>query len=413
MTPSDFYDQRETRSRDERLAAQLTALKALIAKAQSNPIYAKRLGDTGDGADIASLDDLAKLPILRKSDLSGMQAESPPFGGLNIIPIGQMRHLYQSPGPINDYDGAGSDWWRAGRALYAAGFRAGDIVHNSFSYHFTPAGSLFDQGATHIGCAVFPAGTENTEAQARALATFGATAYMGFPDFLPRLLEKADELGLDTGPLTKASVSAGPLFPSVRQGLNDRGVAVYQCYVIADLGLISYETPALESMVVDEDVIVEIVRPGSGDPLPEGEVGEVVVTALAHHELPLIRFAIGDLSALTPGQSPCGRTNMRLAGWLGRADQTAKVRGMFVHPEQVAKVLKQCGLEGRARLVIGRESERDTMTLHVEYRGDATGLAERIESVMKTTFNLRGETRFEPPGALPNDGKLIDDTRDF
>lgn len=412
MNPPEFYDRRETRTTDERHAAQLAALKTLVAKAQSNPVYAKRFHDL-DAEDIASLDDLARLPLLRKSDLIGMQAETPPFGGLNIIGTGQMRHVYQSPGPINDYDGKGPDWWRAGRALYAAGFRAGDIVHNSFSYHFTPAGSLFDQGAASIGCAVFPAGTENTEAQARALAAFGTVAYMGIPDFLPRLLERADELGLDTSPLVKASVSAGPLFPSVREGLNDRGIDVHQCYVIADLGLISYETPALSAMVVDEDVIVEIVRPGTGDPLPDGEVGEVVVTALAHHELPLIRLAIGDLSAVTPGQSPCGRTNMRLAGWLGRADQTAKVRGMFVHPEQVARALEQCGIKGRARLVIGREDERDTMTLHVEHEGDAAGLAERIESAIKTTFNLRGAARVEAPGALPNDGKVIDDTRDF
>jgi len=414
MNAADFYDKREIRGADERQADQLAALKTLIAQAESNPIHAKRFRDAGLGdTEISNLGDLARLPVLRKSDLIGMQAETPPFGGLNTTRIDYLCHLYQSPGPINDYDGEGSDWWRAGRALYAAGFRPGDIVHNSFSYHFTPAGSLFDQAATSIGCAVFPAGTENTEAQAKALATFGTTAYMGVPDFLPRLLEKADTLGIDSSALTKASVSAGPLFPAVRQGLNDRGVRVFQCYVIADLGLISYETPALEGMVVDEDVIVEIVRPGTGDPVPVGEVGEVVVTALAHDELPLIRFAIGDLSAVMPGESPCGRTNMRLKGWLGRADQTAKVRGMFVHPEQVARVLKECGQDGRARLVIGREGDRDTMTLHVEQGGDSQGLAERLESAIKTTFNLRGQVCVEAPGALPNDGKLIDDTRDF
>nr|VFK43080.1 MAG: phenylacetate-CoA ligase [Candidatus Kentron sp. SD]VFK44395.1 MAG: phenylacetate-CoA ligase [Candidatus Kentron sp. SD]VFK79823.1 MAG: phenylacetate-CoA ligase [Candidatus Kentron sp. SD] len=414
MNASEFYDQRETRSPDERHAAQLAALKTLVARAQANPIHAKRFHDLGlEGVDIADLDDLAKLPILRKSDLIGMQAENAPFGGLNTIPTGQMRHLYQSPGPINDYDGEDPDWWRAGRALHAAGFRAGDIVHNSFSYHFTPAGSLFDQGATSIGCAVFPAGTENTEAQARALATFGATAYMGTPDFLPRLLEKADQLHLDAGRLARAAVSAGPLFPSVRKGLNARGVAVYQSYVIADLGLVSYESPALEAMIVDEDVIVEIVRPGSGNPVPEGEVGEMVVTALAHHELPLIRFAIGDLSAVVPGSSPCGRTNMRIAGWLGRADQTAKVRGMFVHPEQVARVLAQCGIDGRARLVIERNDDRDTMTLHVEHEGNPPGLVERLKLAIKGAFNLRGDARVVAPGALPNDGRLIDDMRDF
>nr|VFK33230.1 MAG: phenylacetate-CoA ligase [Candidatus Kentron sp. MB]VFK35797.1 MAG: phenylacetate-CoA ligase [Candidatus Kentron sp. MB]VFK76363.1 MAG: phenylacetate-CoA ligase [Candidatus Kentron sp. MB] len=414
MNTSDFYDQRETRSADERQASQLTALRALLAQAKSNPLHGKRLPDLGPGAqEITTLQDLAKLPILRKSHLIGMQAETPPFGGFDNPGTGHMRHIYQSPGPINDYDGDGPDWWRAGRALYAAGFRAGDIVHNSFSYHFTPAGSLFDQAATSLGCTVFPAGTENTEAQAKALAAFGTSAYTGIPDFLPRLLAKADELGLDATRLTKASVSAGPLFPSVRQGLNERGVQVYQCYVIADLGLISYETKALEAMVVDEDVIVEIVRPGTGDPLPAGEVGEVVVTALAHPELPLIRLAIGDLSAIMPGQSPCGRTNMRLKGWLGRADQTAKVRGLFVHPEQVAQVLAQCGLRGRARLVIGREGERDTMTLHLEHAGDPEGLDERLQAQLKTTFNLRGQVRLCPPDTLPNDGKVIDDTRDF
>nr|VFJ99820.1 MAG: phenylacetate-CoA ligase [Candidatus Kentron sp. LFY] len=417
MNTSDFYDGRETRSADERLAAQLTELKTLIAKATSNPVYAKRFHDGGldgiDASDISEPGFLAELPILRKSDLIGMQAESPPFGGLNLLETGRLRHVYQSPGPINDYDGEGRDWWRVGRALYAAGFRPGDIVHNSFSYHFTPAGSMFDQAATSIGCAVFPAGTENTEAQARALAGFGSNAYAGVPDFLPRLLEKADELDLDANALTKASVSAGPLFPSVRQGLNDRGVHVYQCYVIADLGLVSYETPALSAMVVDEDVVVEIVRPGTGNPVPDGEVGEVVVTALSHHELPLIRLALGDLSAVTPGQSPCGRTNMRLAGWLGRADQTTKVRGLFVHPEQVARVLEQCGIEGRARLVVEREGERDLMTLRVEHGGDAEGLVERMESAIKTIFNLRGHVRIDPPGTLPNDGRIIDDTRDF
>lgn len=404
-----FYDRRETRSADEREAAQLAQLQALIAHAKTTPRHAERIGDTG----IAGLADLARLPLLRKSDLIGMQAETAPFAGFNGIPPGHMRHLYRSPGPINDYDGDDPDWWRVGRALHAARFRPGDIVHNSFSYHFTPAGMLFDRGATHVGCAVFPAGTENTELQARAIGTFGATAYTGLPDFLPRLLEKADELGLDTRTLAKACVSAGPLFPAVRQGLDDRGVAVYQCYVIADLGLIAYETPALEAMVIDEDVIVEIVRPGTGDPVPDGEVGEVVVTALAHHELPLIRLAIGDLSAVLPGPSPCGRTNKRLGGWLGRADQTVKIRGMFVHPEQVARVLGQCGIGGRARLVVDREGGRDTMTLRVEHGTAHEGLAEQLESAIKTVFNLRGQVRIEPPGTLANDGRVIEDRRDF
>nr|VFK04101.1 MAG: phenylacetate-CoA ligase [Candidatus Kentron sp. H]VFK04316.1 MAG: phenylacetate-CoA ligase [Candidatus Kentron sp. H]VFK07383.1 MAG: phenylacetate-CoA ligase [Candidatus Kentron sp. H] len=416
--PQPFYDWRETRGADEREAAQLIRLQTLIARAKTNPIHAERIGD----ADIASLADLAKLPLLRKSDLIGMQAQTPPFAELNLIEPGRMRHLYRSPGPINDYDGHddshdpggdGPDWWRVGRALYAAGFRPGDIVHNSFSYHFTPAGMMFDRGATHIGCAVFPAGTENTDLQAQAMGVFGATAYTGVPDFLPRLLEKADELGIDTRTLTRACVSAGPLFPSVREGLERRGIAVRQCYVIADLGLVAYETPALAAMVIDEDIIVEIVRPGTGDPVPEGEVGEVVVTALSHHELPLIRLAIGDLSAIALGQSPCGRTGRRIRGWLGRADQTVKVRGMFVRPEQVAQALRQCGLQGRARLVVGREGGRDTMTLHVEHDSDAEGLEGRIQAAIKTTFNLRSEVRIEPVGSLANDGKVIEDRRDF
>jgi len=408
MTTS-FYDQREIRSQDERQIAQLNQLQALIVHARSNSVHVKRL----DSVDIDTLDDLAKFPILRKSDLIGMQAETPPFGGLNTIDVGRMRNVYRSPGPINDYDSRGHDWWRVGRALYAAGFRQGDVVHNSFSYHFTPAGMLFDRAAASIGCAVFPAGTENTELQVEAIKIFSATAYTGIPDFLPRLLVKADELGIELPSFTKACVSAGPLFPSVRQGLNNRGITVYQCYVIADLGLIAYETPALEAMLIDEDIIVEIVRPGTGDPVPDGEVGEVVVTALSHSELPLIRLAIGDLSAIMPGQSPCGRTNKRLKGWLGRADQTVKVRGMFVHPEQVARVLKQCEINGRARLVVDREGDRDTMTLHVECDGNTEGLAERLESTMKTVFNLRGEVCILAPGNLANDGKVIEDKRDF
>ncbi|MBT8419621.1 MAG: hypothetical protein KJO08_02035 [Gammaproteobacteria bacterium] len=461
-----FYDRRETRTTDEREASQLTELQALIAHARTNPAHAGSIGDPS----ISSLDDLAGLPLLRKSDLIGMQARSLPFARLNTpirhnrnnntpeaffdrfvrdsgskkletghrhkntpeespdyfirnsdakrLESGHMRHVYRSPGPINDYDGndpdgSGLDWWRVGRALYAAGFRPGDIVHNSFSYHFTPAGMMFDRGATHIGCAVFPAGTENTEHQAQTIGVFRTTAYTGVPDFLPRLLEKADESGIDTRSLTRACVSAGPLFPAVRKGLGDRGIAVYQCYVIADLGLVAYETPALEAMIVDEDVIVEIVRPGTGDPVPDGEVGEVVVTALSHHELPLIRLAIGDLSAIMPGQSPCGRTNKRLRGWLGRADQTTKVRGMFVRPEQVARVLEQCGVDARARLVVEREADRDTMTLHVEHGGNAEGLAERLESAIRTVFNLRGHARIQPVGALANDGKVIEDKRDL
>ncbi|VFN00415.1 MAG: phenylacetate-CoA ligase [Candidatus Kentron sp. G] len=407
-TMESFYDRRETRSIDEREAAQLAELQSLLERAKANPLHAQRIGDRS----ISSLNDLAELPLLRKSDLIGIQAEAPPFGDLNLAEIGRMHHVYRSPGPINDYDGTEPDWWRVGRALYAAGFRPGDIVHNSFSYHFTPAGMLFDRGAANIGCTVFPAGTENTEFQAQAMAVFRASAYTGVPDFLPRLLEKADESALDTTSLTKACVSAGPLFPSVRKGLNGRGIAVYQCYVIADLGLIAYESPALEAMIIDEDVLVEIVRPGTGTPVPDGEVGEVVVTALSHQELPLIRLAIGDLSAIMPGQSPCGRTGKRLRGWLGRADQTVKVRGMFVHPEQVARVLEQCALDARARLVVGREGNRDTMTLHVEHDGPAEGLVARLESTIKNTFNLRGEVRIEPIGALPNDGKVIEDKRD-
>nr|VFJ46794.1 MAG: phenylacetate-CoA ligase [Candidatus Kentron sp. DK] len=415
-TQEPFYDQREIRDPDEREAAQLAELQSLIDHARTNPIHAERIG----GTTISSLDDLARLPLLRKSDLIGMQEKMPPFAGFNIAQTGRMRHIYRSPGPINDYDGndrnhgyarGEPDWWRVGRALYAAGFRPGDVVHNSFSYHFTPAGMMFDRGATHIGCSVFPAGTENTELQARAMEVFRTTAYTGVPDFLPRLLEEADALGLDLRSLTRASVSAGPLFPSVRRGLEERGIAVHECYVIADLGLVAYQTPALEAMVIDEDVIVEIVRPGTGDPVPDGEVGEVVVTALAHHELPLIRLAIGDLSAILPGPSPCGRTGRRLRGWLGRADQTTKVRGMFVRPEQVARVLEQCGVRARARLLIGRENDRDTMTLHVEQDGNREGLVERLEAAMKSVFNLRGNARIEPVGTLANDGKIITDTR--
>jgi phenylacetate-CoA ligase len=386
------YDALETRSADERAAAQLGALNAQLARAGV------------DGA-LTSLADLARLPVLRKSALVEGQKAAPPFGGIRVQNVAQV---FQSPGPIYEPGGVGHDWWRLGRFLHATGIGRGDIVQNCFSYHLVPAGMMFDNAARAVGAVVVPAGTGQTELQVRAAADIGCTAYAGTPDFLKVILDKADEMGIALR-ITKAAVGGGALFPSLRKEYADRGITCRQCYATADLGNIAYESDALDGMILDEGVIVEIVRPGTGDPVPVGEVGEVVVTTL-NPDYPLIRFATGDLSALMPGQSPCGRTNARIRGWMGRADQTTKIKGMFVRPEQVADFVARHAEVARARVIADRQGEMDVMTVQVETRASNPAL---YEGSVLEVLKLRGKVELVPPGSLPNDGKVIEDRRSY
>ncbi len=384
-----FYDDLETRSADQRAADQLEALNANLARNGLNAV--------------SDLSGLADLPVLRKSDLSERQKAAPPFGGL---PVGDVVHVFQSPGPIYEPGGVSRDWWRMGRFLHAAGFCADDIVQNCFSYHLTPAGLMFENGARAVGAKILPAGIGQTELQARAAADVGVTAYAGTPDYLKVILDKADDMGLRLS-ITKAAVGGGALFPSLRQEYADRGITCLQGYGTADLGSIAYESPAMDGMIVDEGVIVEIVTPGTGDPVAEGEVGEVVVTTL-NPDYPLVRFATGDLSAVMVGQSPCGRTNMRIKGWMGRADQTTKIKGMFVRPEQVADLVAKHAEIAKARVIASRDGEMDVMTVQVESSGgDAAAYEQSVAELLK----LKGKVEVMPPGSLPNDGKVIDDQR--
>jgi phenylacetate-CoA ligase len=339
------------------------------------------------------------------------QQNQPIFGGLSSITPPVLNYVFASPGPIYEPGARRPDFWRFARALYAAGFRKGEIVHNCFSYHFTPAGMMFDAGAQALGCSVVPAGAGQTELQVQVMAHVKPQGYVGTPSFLKLILDKADENGIDLSCLNKALVSGEYLPPSLRETFAGRGIAVLQCYATADLGLIAYESPAREGMIVDEGIILEIVRPGTGDPIPDGEVGEVIVTTLSP-EYPLIRFATGDLSAILPGTSPCGRTNRRIKGWMGRADQTVKVRGMFVHPSQVAKVLSKHPEIVRGRLVVERVGDADSMTLHCEVAGEVSArLGDGVVATVRKVCNLRGEVAFVPVGSLANDGKVIDDLR--
>ena len=393
-----YFDELETRSADAREAAQLSALQANIARVAAAP-GACRI----KAGSVQSLSDLRKLPVLRKSDLSAWQKQTPPFGG---IPVTNMAHVFQSPGPIYEPGGVSPDWWRMGRFLHACGIGAGDIVQNCFSYHLTPAGMIFENGARAVGAAVLPAGIGQTELQAQAAHDVGVTAYAGTPDYLKVFLEKADEMGLPLN-ITRAAGGGGALFPSLRDWYRDRGIACLQCYATADLGNIAYESAAMEGMIVDEGVILEIVTPGTGDPVADGEVGEVVVTSL-NPDYPLIRFATGDLSAVLPGVSPCGRTNTRIRGWMGRADQTTKIKGMFVRPEQVAALVARHTEVRRARVIALREGEMDVMKVQVEaVGGDADAYARSVSEVLK----LKGLIEVVAPGSLPNDGKVIDDQR--
>ncbi|BDW83872.1 phenylacetate--CoA ligase family protein [Roseicyclus marinus] len=385
------YDALETRSADERAADQLVGVNAQLA--------------SHGMAALSSLADLAGLPVLRKSELVARQAEQPPFGGL---PVTNLAHVFQSPGPIYEPGGVSHDWWRMGRFLHAVGIGPGDVVQNCFGYHLTPAGMIFESGARAVGAAVLPAGVGQTELQVRAARDVGCTAYAGTPDYLKVILDKAEEMGVALS-FTRAAVGGGALFPSLRKEYADRGIACLQCYATADLGNIAYESEAMEGMIVDEGVIVEIVRPGTGDPVAPGEVGEVVVTTL-NPDYPLIRFATGDLSAVMPGESPCGRTNMRIKGWMGRADQTTKIKGMFVRPEQVAELVARHPEVRRARVIASREGEMDVMKVQVEAEGiGAAELSDSVAAVLK----LRGQVEIVAPGSLPNDGKVIDDQRKY
>ena len=353
---------------------------------------------------------LARLPLTRKRDLIALQKETPPFGGLNALPRTRARRVFASPGPIYELQGSEQDPWRMARVLYAAGFRHGDLIHNCFSYHFTPGAYIFEGGARKLGCAVFPGGTGQTEQQVQAMVDLRPEGYVGTPSFPRIIVEKAEELGADISSLRKACVSGEALPGVTRQWLLERGITVRQCYATADIGVIAYETEAADGLVVEEDLLVEIVRPGTGDPVPDGEVGEVVVTSFSA-DYPLIRFATGDLSAILPGRSPCGRTNIRLRGWLGRADQTTKVRGMFVHPEQVAELATRHPEAGRLRLVIDNPGGNDRMTLHAEAAGGDAALNSTLVDSLRELTKLRGEVQFCPSGSLPNDGKVIEDIR--
>jgi phenylacetate-CoA ligase len=400
-----FYDQLEIRSAERRAADLAAALPRLTARALALPGMAAHLGAV-DPTAVTGRDALARLPVLRKSALGAAQAARPPYGGF----ASGLDYAFQSPGPIYEPGSRARDWWRLGRFLHACGIGPGDLVQNCFSYHLTPAGTMFDSAAAAAGAAILPAGTGQTELQARAAHDLGCTAYAGTPDFLKAILDKADELGLRLR-FAKAAVSGGALFPSLRAAYAERGIACLQCYASADLGLIAYETPtpAGEGMVTDEGVIVEIVRPGTGDPVPDGEVGEVLVTTL-NPDYPLIRFATGDLSAVLPGQSSCGRTNLRIKGWMGRADQTTKIRGMFVRPEQVAALVARHPEIRRARVIATRAAEQDAMLVRVEAdAADPAAIAASVQALLK----LRGEIDVVPPGTLPNDGKVIDDQRRY
>ena len=402
------FDALEIRDPGERERNLLGRLPAQLAFARERSLHYQHVLKDTDCAKVTTRAALAALPITRKSDLNELQKRLLPFGGLNATAPSGLARIFMSPGPIYDPEGRRSDFWRSARTLFAAGFRPGDVVLNCFSYHLTPAGSMFETGLHHLECAVIPGGVGQTEMQARAIADLQPSGYVGTPSFLKIILEKCDELGAASGSIKRALVSGEAFLPPVREFMRGRDIDCYQAYGTADLGLVAYETAAREGLVVSENLIVEIVRPGTGHPVAEGEVGEVVVTPFSE-DYPLVRFATGDLSATLAGRSPCGRTNMRIKGWMGRADQTTKVRGLFVHPHHVAEVLRRHAL-GRARLVVENEGGEDRMTLQVE---GAPGDVAAIEATMKDVMKVRGEVRVVAAGSLANDGKVIEDLRKY
>ncbi len=416
---NEFFDALETRSPAEREAAQMAALATQVAHAQANSAAFAEILQGVDPASVNSREALARLPVTRKSALLERQKASraqggDAFGGFSALVRGpQMRRAYASPGPIYEPEGTASDYWRTGRALYAAGFRSGDLVHNAFSYHMTPGAFILESGAHAVGCTVFPAGTGQTEQQLEAMAELKPDGYTGTPSFLRILMEKAAESGAGIRSITKASVGGEACPPSLTAWFAERGVGVYQTYATADLGLVAYETASREGLVLDEGVIVEIVRPGTGDPVPDGEVGELVVTSL-NPAYPLIRFGTGDLSAILSGTCPTGRTAPRIKGWMGRADQTTKIKGMFVHPSQVAEIVRRFPEIVRARLVVSGEMANDQMTLKIEsHRSDPDSFEQRVGEAMREITKLRGTVEVLAPGSLPNDGKVIEDARSY
>lgn len=407
---SSYYDSLEARDPQHRERDLFAALPAQLVHAKANASYYGALLAAVDVSRIATRDALAKLPLTRKSDLRDLQRLKLPFGGLTKVLPGQLARLFVSPGPIFDAEGRADDYWGTARVLFAAGFRPGDIVHNTFSYHLTPAGSMFETGAHALGCAVIPAGTGQTEMQVEAIAALKPDGYVGTPSFLKILLEKADELNVDVHFMRRALVSGEAFLPPVREMLKERGIDAYQAYGTADLGMIAYESSAREGLVLGENCILEIVRPGTGDPVPAGEIGEVVVTVL-DRDYPLLRFATGDLSAVLPGLSPCGRTNTRIRGWMGRADQTTKVRGMFVHPHQVAQIIRRHPDIAKARLVVSHADGKDAMRLLCESAVDVN--LDAVAASIREITKLRGEAEVVTPGTLPNDGKVIADVRQY
>jgi len=413
---TEFYDALETRDPSHREAQLMADLPQQLDHAKRNSAAFAEILASVDVATVASRAALAKLPVTRKGELlerQKAQRAKDPFGGFSTLVRGpKMPRVYASPGPIYEPEGSGSDYWRMGRAIHASGFRPGDLVHNAFSYHMTPGAFMMESGAHAVGCTVFPGGVGQTEQQLQAIAELRPDGYIGTPSFLRILIEKAQEAGSDISSIRKAMTGGEALPASLRGWFGERGITVFQCYATADLGLIAYETSALEGMVLDEGIVVEIVRPGTGDPVPEGEVGELVVTTL-NPAYPLVRFGTGDLSALLPGRCPTGRTNTRIKGWLGRADQTTKIRGMFVHPSQVADIARRFPEVVKARLVVSGEMANDVMTLKVEAKPASEGLHERIGEAIRDVTKLRGDVELLEPGSLPNDGKVIEDARSY
>ena len=406
---TSHYDALETRSPSEREADLFAKLPGVLAAAAKAPAYAEHF----KGIDLTSITSraaLAKLPVLRKSELPALHRDAPPFGGFVASQAGSFGRLFTSPGPIFEPEAACDDPWRGARAIFAAGFRASDIVLNTFSYHLTPGGFIFDTSARALGCAVIPAGPGNTEQQFELIEAYRPVGYSGTPDFLKILLDAADKTGRDASSIKRAVVSGAAFPKSLQEEMKARGIDAYQNFGTADLGIVAYETAARDGLVVNENIIVEIVRPGTGDPVAEGDVGEIVVTTLdAHH--PIVRLALGDLSAVLAGESSCGRTNMRIKGWMGRADQTTKVKGMFVRPEQIAEIGKRHPELGRLRLIVTRESETDAMTLSAETATPADALRDAVASTLRAVTKLSGNVTFVSPGSLPNDGKAISDER--
>jgi phenylacetate-CoA ligase len=405
----DHFDSLETRAPGERERDLFARLPKQVEHAMQAPGWAKQLAGL-DAVEVVNRKTLALLPLLRKSDLLPLQKAAPPFGGLNVTPPGKAKRLMMSPGPLFEPQGHGEDFGGAARALFAAGFRPGDVAHNSFSYHLTPGAFILEAGLHALGCAVIPGGVGNTEQQVAAIVHLKPSGYVGTPDFLKIILDAAAKAGADASSIKRGLVSGAALPPSLREELGTRGVAVLQCYAVAEAGVIAYESDAKEGMIVNENMIVEIVRPGTGDPVPDGDVGEVVITTF-NPDYPMIRLATGDLSAVLSGVSPCGRTNMRIKGWMGRADQTTKIKGMFVHPVQVAEVGKRHPELLRLRLVVTREAEQDAMTLVAECASAAEGLAEKIGETLQAATKIRGHVKLVAPGSLPNDGKVIADER--